>query len=152
MRTLLVTRMDAFQRAVCAELQQLGNGSVQPLFFCSYKLQEAQTHYNIFGGELFVIHLAIKHFNRIFECRQFLVYAGQRLLTYALSFKGDRYSPRYPRYISQFRTDAKELQNLLLIRFLTWVSVKWLTHRVLLVQDRRSTKNDVELLYTRESI
>ena len=61
---------DASDSGVGASLEQLINGSWQPLGFFSRPLQKAQTKYSAFDRELLAAYLAVRHFQPWLEGRQ----------------------------------------------------------------------------------
>ncbi len=58
------------------------------------------------------MYLAVKHFRHFVEGRQFFILTDHKPLTFAMSSKPDRYSPRQSRhldYISQFTSDIRHV-------------------------------------------
>ena len=105
---------DASDVAVGAVLQQYINGQWCPLAFFSKALKPAETRYSTFDRELLAIYLTIKHFRYFLEGRNFHILTDHKPLTYALSTRPDRYSPRQIRHldlISQFTTDLRHVQG-----------------------------------------
>jgi len=105
---------DASDSAVGAVLQQLINGHWQPLAFFSKSLKPSETRYSAFDRELLAIYLAVKHFRHFVEGREFFILTDHKPLTFALSNKPDRYSPRQSRhldYISQFTSDIRHVRG-----------------------------------------
>ncbi|CAH8647502.1 unnamed protein product, partial [Schistosoma rodhaini] len=112
--TPLAIMTDASNVAVGAVLQQLVNGTWEPLSFFSKRLNPTQTRYSTFGRELLAIYLAIKHFRHMVEGIDFAVYTDHKPLTNALSAKQDNYSPREIRqleFISQFTSDIRYIKG-----------------------------------------
>nr|VZI09943.1 unnamed protein product [Spirometra erinaceieuropaei] len=110
----LILTTDAFNSAVGAVLHQQVNNQSQPLAFFSQKPQPAQTRYSTSSRELLAIYLAIRHFRRLLEGRDFSVHTDHKPLTYTLKAKSDRYSPREVRhldYISQFTADIRYVRG-----------------------------------------
>ena len=105
---------DTSEVAVGAVLQQFINGQWQPLGYFSKSLQPAETRYSAFDRELLAVYLAIKHFSYFIEGRQFYVLTDHKPLTFALSNKPDRYSPRQSRHldlISQYTSDIRHVRG-----------------------------------------
>ncbi len=103
---------DASDSAVGAVLQQFIHGQWQPLAFFSKSLKPAETRYSAFDRELLAVYLAVKHFRHFVEGRQFFILTDHKPLTFAMSSKPDRYSPRQSRhldYISQFTSDIRHV-------------------------------------------
>ena len=103
---------DASSAAVGAVLQQRIGDTWCPLAYFSRKLTPAQTKYSTFDRELLAIYLAIKHFQHFIEDRDFYVCSDHKPLTFALSTRLDKHSPRQARYldfISQFTSDIRHL-------------------------------------------
>ena len=110
--TCLMT--DASDTAVGAVLQQLVNGTWQPISFFSKKLCPAETRYSAFDRELLAVYLAIKHFRHFLEGRHFQVLTDHKPLTYALNARPERHSPRQARqldYISQFTSAIRHIEG-----------------------------------------
>ena len=105
---------DASETAVGAVLQQLINRQWQPLAYFSKQLKPSEKRYSAFDRELLAIYLAIKHFRYFVEGRNFFILTDHKPLTFALSNKPDRYSPRQSRhldYISQFTSDIRHVHG-----------------------------------------
>ena len=77
--TCLMT--DASDTAVGAVLQQLVNGTWQPISFFSRKLSPAETRYSTFDRELLAVYLSIKHFRHLLEGRPFHVLTDHKPIT-----------------------------------------------------------------------
>ena len=110
--TCLMT--DASDTAVGAVLQQLVDGTWQPISFFSKKLRPAETRYSTFDRELLPVYLAIKHFRHFLEGRHFHVLTDHKPLTYALNARLDRHSPRQARqldYIFQFTSAIRHVEG-----------------------------------------
>ena len=81
---------------------------VQLPSFQKKKLSTAETKYCIFDRELLAMYLAIKHFRHFVEGQEFHILADHKPLTFALSTKSTKLTPRQCRhldYISQFTFD-----------------------------------------------
>ena len=105
---------DASDVAVGAVLQQFIIDQWCPIAFFSTKLKPAETRYSAFDRELLAIYLAIKHFRHFVEGRQFHVITDHKPLTFALSSKPSKHTPRQVRhldYISQFTTDIRHIRG-----------------------------------------
>ncbi|CAH8553506.1 unnamed protein product [Schistosoma rodhaini] len=110
----LAIMTDASNIAVGAVLQQLVNGTWEPISFFSKRLNPTQTRYSTFGRELLAIYLAIKHFRHMIEGTIFTVYTDHKPLTKALNAKQDNYSPREIRqleFISQFTSSIQYIEG-----------------------------------------
>ena len=107
-RLSLVT--DASDTAIGAVLQQLKNGSWEPLAFFSRKLTPTQAKYSPYDRELLAIYKSIQYFRHMLEAKVFTVYTDHKPLTHAFQSRQDTCSPRqfrYLDYISQFTTDLR---------------------------------------------
>lgn len=97
---------DASSSSVGAVLQQKVNDTWKPLSFFSKKLSDTQSRYSTYDRELLAIYMAVKHFRRLIEGNEVVVYTDHKPLTYALT-KTERTSdtPKRERqlhFISQF--------------------------------------------------
>ena len=93
-------------------LQQSIKGITQPLAFFSCLLKSAERRYSTFDREPLAIYSSVRHFQHQLEGRHFRIYTDHKPLTFALSSKTDKYSPRTFRhldYISQFTSDIKHI-------------------------------------------
>ena len=111
--TCLMT--DASDTAVGAVLQQHVEGTWHPISFFSRKMTPAETRYSTFDRELLAVYLSIKHFRHLLEGRQFHVLTDHKPLTYALSSRSDRHSPRQARhldYIAQFTSTIRHVHGM----------------------------------------
>ncbi len=105
---------DASDVAVGAVLQQYRDSQWCPIAFFSKCLKPAETRYSTFDRELLAVYLSITHFRYFLEGREFYVLTDHKPLTYALSTRPDRHSPRQMRhldFISQFTTDLRYVQG-----------------------------------------
>ena len=105
---------DASDTAVGAVLQQLVNGTWQPISFFSKKLRPAETRYSAFDRELLAVYLAIKHFRHFLEGRHFQVLTDHKPLTYTLNARPERHSPRQARqldYFFQFTSAIRHMEG-----------------------------------------
>ena len=91
--------VDASDRAVSGQLEQLLNGIWCPVAFFSRKLSNAERKYSTFDRELLAIFLAVKHFRHHIEGHQFTIFTASAV----------ERSPRQTRhmsFISEFSTDV----------------------------------------------
>ena len=103
---------DASDSAVGAVLQQDIDGQLCPIAYFSKQLNSAQKRYSTFDRELLAIYQAVKHFRYFVEGRQFTIFTDHKPLTYALSARSERYTPRQVRhldFISQFTSDIRHV-------------------------------------------
>lgn len=111
----LALMTDASQKCVGAVLQQRMENKWQPIAYFSKALSEAQTRYSTFDRELLGIYMAIKHFRRLIEGREFTIFTDHRPLTYSFTKKPSlNDTPRRIRYldfISQFSTDVRHISG-----------------------------------------
>ncbi|BHF76260.1 hypothetical protein SprV_0501935800 [Sparganum proliferum] len=110
----LALMTDASSTAVGASLQQTINGVLQPLAFFSKKLSPAETRDSVFGRELLVVYLALRHFRHFLEGREFFVLTDHKPLVFVLRASLNRYSPREMRHldlISQFSCDTQHVHG-----------------------------------------
>ncbi|GFR63504.1 Pol polyprotein [Elysia marginata] len=75
---------DASDVAVGAVLEQLSNGSWQPLAFFSKQLCPAEKKYGTFDRELLGLYLAVKHFRYFLEGRRFAMFTDHKPLVGAM--------------------------------------------------------------------
>ena len=64
---------------------------------------------------MLAVYLAIKHFSHFVEGRTFYINTDHKPLTYALTTRFDRHSPRRARhlgFISQFTTDIRHVKGM----------------------------------------
>ena len=104
--------VDASDSAIGSVLQLVVKGITQPLAFFSCQLKPAERRYCTFDLELLAIYLSVRHFPHQLERRHFVIYTDHKPLTFALSSKTDKHSPRTFRhldYISQFTSDIRHI-------------------------------------------
>lgn len=104
----LSLRCDASDNAIGAALDQTISGVTQPLGFYTSKLSKTERNYSTYDRELLSIFKAIKFFKHLVEGRYLIIYTDHRPLSFALSQRSDKASPRQQRqlqYISQFTTN-----------------------------------------------
>lgn len=105
--------VDASDRAVGGQLEQLQFGIWCPIAFFSRKLSNAERKYSAFDRELLAIYLAIKSFRHFVEGRPFSIYTDHRPLTFAFNSTSER-SPRQTRhlcFIAEFSTDVRHVEG-----------------------------------------
>ncbi|XP_063369336.1 retrovirus-related Pol polyprotein from transposon 412 [Cydia amplana] len=104
---------DASDKAAGASLNQFINDTWQPLGYFSKKFSDAQTRYSTFDRELLAIYLSTKHFRKMFEGRELIIFTDHKPLTYAFTkTSNNNESPRRTRqllYISEFTTDIRHI-------------------------------------------
>ena len=103
---------DASNVAVGGVLQQFIDDEWRPLAYFSKKLKPAETRYSTYDRELLAVYLTIKHFRYALEGRQFHVLTDHKPLTYSLSSKPDKHTPRQIRhldFIAQFTSDIRHV-------------------------------------------
>ncbi|CAB0001762.1 unnamed protein product, partial [Nesidiocoris tenuis] len=106
--------VDASDTAIGGSVQQLVNGSWQPLGFYSRKLSENERKYSAYDRELLAAYACVKQFRYLLEGRIFTLYTDHKPLTYAFRQKSDKSSPRQARqldYIGQFTTDIQHISG-----------------------------------------
>lgn len=110
----LALKVDASNFAIGAVLEQLVDGSWQPLGFFTKRLNETQGKYSTYDRELLAIYKAIGHFRHLLEARQFIIYTDHRPLTFAFKQKLEKASPRQRNhldFIAQFSTDLRHISG-----------------------------------------
>lgn len=111
----LALMTDASATCVGAVLQQKKGRIWEPLGFFSRKLSDAQQKYSTFDRELLGIYMAVKHFQRLIEGREFTIFTDHRPLTYVFSQKSSpNDTPRRIRqldFISQYSTNIQHISG-----------------------------------------
>ncbi|GFS27955.1 Pol polyprotein [Elysia marginata] len=105
---------DASYVAVGAVLEQLFNGSWQPLAFFSKQLRPAEKKYSTFDRELLGLYLAVKHFRYFLEGRRFAMLTDHKPLVGAMSKLSNPWTARQQRHlahISEFSTDIRHISG-----------------------------------------
>ncbi|GFR97974.1 Pol polyprotein [Elysia marginata] len=105
---------DASDIAVSAVLEQLSNGSWQPLAFFSKQLRPAEKKYSTFDRELLGLYLAVKHFRYFLEGRRFAMFTDHKPLVGAMLKLSDLWTARQQRHlahISEFSTDIRHISG-----------------------------------------
>lgn len=104
---------DASDKAAGAVLQQRVNQSWQPLGYFSKKFSDAQQKYSTFDRELLAMYMAVKHFRKMFEGRETIIFTDHKPLTYVLhKSPSPAELPRRARqlqFISEFITDIRHV-------------------------------------------
>lgn len=107
---------DASDKTAGAALNQFVNNSWQPLAYFSKKFTDAQTRYSTYDRELLAIYMAVKHFRKMFEGREIIIYTDHKPLTFAYTkTSANSESPRRTRqllYISEFTTDIRHVSGI----------------------------------------
>lgn len=106
---------DSSSTCVGAVLHQTIYGKTAPLGFFSKALSETQRRYSTYDRELLAIYMAIKHFRRLIEGRDLVVYTDHKPLTSALN-KSDSSSDTLRRtrqldFISEFCSEIKHIEG-----------------------------------------
>lgn len=83
--TPLCIMTDASDLSVGAVLQQKINHTWKPLSFYSKKLSDTQSRYSVYDRELLAVYMAVKHFRRLIEGNDVVVYTDHKPLTYAMT-------------------------------------------------------------------
>lgn len=105
---------DASNTCAGAVIQQKINGKWRPLGFFSKKFSDAQQKYSTYDRELLSIYMAIRHFRRVFEGRELIVYTDHKPLCNALTSKSKSETPRrtrYLEYIGQFTSNIQHVSG-----------------------------------------
>lgn len=107
---------DASDTAMGGALQQLVNGTWQPLGFFSRRLCPAQIKYSPYDRELLAIYETIRYFRPMLEARPFTIYTDHKPLTSERGRASADKSPRQTRhfdFILQFTNDIRHISGLL---------------------------------------
>lgn len=105
--TQLILTTDASDSAMGAVLEQVIDGTRQPLGFFSRKFTLTQTRYSAYDRELLAIYTAIQYFRHLIEGRDTVIYTDHKPLIYAFDQRSTKASPRQQRhldFIGQFTT------------------------------------------------
>ena len=100
--------VDASDRAVGGQLEQLLEGAWCPVAFFSRKLSNAERMYSTFDRELLAIFLAAEHFRQHIEGLPFTIFTDHKPLTFAFASAAEQ-SPRQTRhlsFVSEFSTNV----------------------------------------------
>ena len=104
--------VDTSALAVGGVLHQYQCNMWMPLGFFSKKLRPPETKYSAFDRELLAVYLSVKHFHHFVEGREFHVLTDHKPLTFCLTSKTERSSPRQIRhleFIAEFTTDIRHV-------------------------------------------
>jgi cleavage and polyadenylation specificity factor subunit 1 len=99
-RANLILSTDASNVAIGAVLEQVLEGTRQPLAFFSRRLLPAQRNYSTFDRELLAAHQAIRHFRYILDGASFTIQTDHKPLVTALLKPGDAWTARQQRHLS----------------------------------------------------
>lgn len=111
----LALMCDASDRCAGAVLQQQVDNAWQPLGYFSKKFSDTQQRYSTYDRELLSIYMAVKHFRKMFEGREMVIYTDHKPLTFAIAKPpSDNDTPRRIRqllFISEFTTDIRHISG-----------------------------------------
>lgn len=111
----LVIMTDASDHSLGAVLQQKEYEVWKPLAFFSKTMSATQRRYSVYDRELLAIYAAVKHFRRLIEGSEVIVYTDHKPLAYALmktaSNNDTARRERQLSYISQFCTKIEYLKG-----------------------------------------
>lgn len=106
---------DASNSCAGAVLQQRVNRIWQPLGYYSKKFSSTQEKYSTYDRELLAIYMSMKHFRKMFEGRELIIFTDHKPLTYALNkISSDSETPRRSRqllFIAEFTTDIRHVSG-----------------------------------------
>lgn len=103
---------DASDTCAGAVLQQKIKGRWKPLGFFSKKFNDAQKKYSTYDRELLAMYMAVRHFRRMFEGSDVIIFTDHKPLINALKANSKNETPRrtrYLEYIGQFVTEIKHV-------------------------------------------
>ena len=104
--------VDASDIGVGGALEQLRDGTWQPLSFFSKRLQAPERKYSTFGRELLAAYLLVKYFRPYLESRHCHILTDHRALAGAVKAPSANHSPREARqlaYLAGFTTDVRHI-------------------------------------------
>lgn len=110
----LALMTDASNLCAGAVLQQKIEGRWKPLGFFSKKFSDAQQKYSTYDRELLSIYMAAKHFRKMFEGQELIIFTDHKPLTYALIAQSKNETPRrtrYLEYIGKFTSDIRHISG-----------------------------------------
>lgn len=111
----LALMCDASEKCAGSVLQQRVANVWQPLGYFSKKFSDAQQRYSTYDRELLSIYMAVKHFRKMFEGRELVIYTDHKPLTFAIAKPpSDNDTPRRTRqllFISEFTTDIRHISG-----------------------------------------
>ena len=96
----IAVTVDASGVAVGAALEQLVNGSWQPLAIFSQQLGPTERKYSAFDWELLVLHLVVWHFRYFLEGRDFTAFTDHKPLIFTFAKVSDPWSARQQRHLA----------------------------------------------------
>lgn len=105
---------DASSQSVGACLQQLVDGTWQPLAFFSKKMCSREQSWPAYYRELLAIYQSIHHFRHILEGHSFTIFTDHKPLTYAFKQKPDKLPPKQIdqlSFIAEFSTDIQYIKG-----------------------------------------
>lgn len=106
---------DASDKSAGAVLQQHTGKKWQPLGYFSKKFTLAQQKYSTFDRELLAAHMAVKHFRKMFEGREIIIFTDHKPLTFIFDkAPSPSETPRRARqmmFISEFTTDIRHISG-----------------------------------------
>ena len=91
---------DASNVAIGAVLEQVKNGTPQPLAFFSRKLSKAEANYSTFDRELLAIYTTVRHFSHLLEGISFDILTDHKPIVHAFTKISDSASNRQRRHLS----------------------------------------------------
>lgn len=97
-----------------AALNQIIDGSTEPLGYFSKKFSTTQQKYSTYDRELTAIYMAIKHFRDLVEGRDLHILTDHKPIIFAFKQRPEKATPRqinYLSYISQFTTDIRHIKG-----------------------------------------
>lgn len=111
----LALMCDASDTGAGSAIQQLVDNQWQPLGYFSKKFSEAQQKYCTYDKELLAIYMSVKHFRKMFEGRELIIFTDHKPLIYAFTkSNADNETPRRTRqllFISEFTTDIRHISG-----------------------------------------
>ena len=107
----LALTTDASDTAIGAVLEQLVEGSWQPLGFFSRKLRGPQLRYSTYDRELLGIHMSVRHFLYYIEGQPFTIFTDHEPLVNAIKMKSDTQSPRQARQLSSIAEHSTDIRH-----------------------------------------
>lgn len=106
---------DASDKCAGAVLQQRVNNKWIPIGYFSKKFSDTQQRYSTFDRELSAVYMAVKHFRKMFEGRELIIYTDHKPLIYAIHKPpSDSETQRRARqllFISEFTTDLRHVSG-----------------------------------------
>ena len=81
----------------------VADGQWQPIAYFSRKLSPSERCYSTYDRELLAMYLSVKHFRYVIEGRSFSLYTDHKPLTFSMTTKSERLSPRQARHLDFMR-------------------------------------------------